>query len=94
MRDDVLGGGPSREEMLQEYSKALAALKAAGMTCDPKKTAVGMSEVVFFGMLFTPQGMRPDPKKVEALRKAKPPTNQDILNSWICCVAWNNIFVH
>ena len=44
-------------------------------------------------MLFTQQGMRPDPKKVEAIKKAKAPTNQEILNSWICCIAWNDTFV-
>ena len=30
-RDDVLGGGPTRESMLREYTKVLAALKVAGL---------------------------------------------------------------
>ena len=79
-RDDVLGGGPDRQSMLNEYTKVLAALKVAGLTCDPAKTAVGLSEIVFFGMKWDSNGMRPDPRKMEALRKSKPPTNQEILN--------------
>ena len=93
-RDDVLGGGPDRQSMLNEYTKVLAALKVAGLTCDPAKTAVGLSEIVFFGMKWDSNGMRPDPRKIEALRKSKPPTNQEILNSWICCLSWNDTFVH
>ena len=35
VRDDVLGGSTTRRKMLEEYSKVLAALQAAGLTCDP-----------------------------------------------------------
>ena len=70
-RDDVLGGGPTRESMLREYTKVLAALKVTGLTWNPHKTSVGLSEIVF-GMKFTQAGMRPDPRKVEALRKSRP----------------------
>ena len=92
--DDVLGGGPTRESLLHEYKKVFAALKVAGLTCDPHKTAVGLSEIVFFGMKFTQSSIRPDPRKVEALRKSKPPTNQEMLTSWICTLSWNDTFVH
>ena len=93
VRDDVLGGGTTRRKMLEEYGKVLAALQAAGLTCDPTKTAVGLEEIKFLGMIFGPEGLSPDPKKVDIIRKAKAPTNQDQLNSWICSVAWNDIYL-
>ena len=45
-RDGVLVGGPTRESMLREYTKVLAALKVAGLTCDSLKMAVGLSKIV------------------------------------------------
>ena len=93
IRDDILGGGVTRKAMLKEYAKVLEALAASGLTCDPAKTKVGIRSVKFFGMVFTPEGMKPDPSKVEAVRKAKPPANQEILNSFVCMVAWNDIFI-
>ena len=52
-----------------------------------------MREVTFFGMLFTSQGMKPDPRKVAIIKNAKPPTSQATLNSFTCMVAWNDLFV-
>ena len=93
VRDDILGGHATRKGMLKEYAKVLEALSAAGLTCDPKKTKAGIRSVKFFGMVFTPEGMKPDPSKVEAVRKTKSPTNQDTLNSFVCMVAWNDPFL-
>ena len=33
----------------------------------PKKCIFGKSEIIFWGMLFTSEGVRPDPEKVKAL---------------------------
>ena len=52
-RDDILGGGKTRREMLDEYKKVLAALQKAGITCDPTKNQVGLTKVTFFGMVFS-----------------------------------------
>ena len=93
VRDDILGGGVTRTDMLREYDKVLAALSANGLTWDPAKTQVGVQNVKFFGMLFTPEGMKPDPAKVEVVQNARPPTSQDSSNSFVCMVAWNDIFL-
>ena len=94
MRDDIIGGGTNRREMLAEYSKVLEALEANGLTCDPTKTQVGMDHVNFYGMVWSRSGMKPDPKKVQIVKNAKIPRNQDELNSWVCMVAWNSTFIH
>ena len=94
MRDDILGGGKSRRECLQEYLKVLVALESAGLTCDDEKTLVGITELVFFGMKFSKDGMSPDPGKVKTIKNAKPPPDHDSLNSFVCMVAWNDTFIH
>ena len=88
-----MASGPGVREMLIEYQKVLAALEASGLTCDPSKNQVGLRKIAFFGMIFTGQGMSPDPKKVAIIRNAVPPTTKDILNSFVCMVAWNDVFV-
>ena len=96
MRDDIIGGGKSRKEMIEEYTKVLTALESAGLTCDPdpSKCQVGLTEVTFFGMKFSKDGMKPDEKKVAIIKNAKTPINQAILNSFVCMVAWNDTYIH
>ena len=94
MRDDILGGGKTRREMLDEYKKVLKALKKAGITCDPTKNQVGLTSCTFFGMVFNADGISPDPKKVQMIRDAVPPTSKEICNSFVCMCAWNDCFIH
>ena len=77
-----MGGSVTQHDMPREYEKVLAALSANGLTCDPAKTLVGVQNVKLFGMLFTPEGMKPDPAEVKVVQNARPPTNQDALNSF------------
>ena len=94
MRDDVIGGGTSRRAMLEEYQKVLSALESAGLTCDPSKCQVGLTKVNFYGMEFSADGMRPDKRKVQVIKNAKPPQSHDSLNSFVCMVAWNDTYIH
>ena len=54
--------------MIEEYGKVLAALHANDLTCDPAKTKVGLQTVKFFGIAFSPKGMKPDLVKAEAVK--------------------------
>ena len=92
-RDDILGGHHTRKGMLKELEKVLSALKKAGLTCDPSKTVIGATSIKFFGMIFSEEGMRPDPDKIETLLKAPRPTNQKSLLSFICSCGWNLTFI-
>ena len=94
MRDNILGGGRTRHEMLTEYRKVLTALKESGITCDPTKNQVGLTTVTFFGMVFSAEGISPDPRKVQMIRDAVPPTSKEILHSFVCMCAWNDCFIH
>ena len=37
--------------------------------------------------------MKLDPSKVAAVLKTKPSANAEVLNSFVCMVAWNDIFI-
>ena len=93
VRDDVIGGGTTRREMLNEYEKVLASFEANNLTCDPSKTEVGLRSITFYGMEFCEEGMKPDRRKVELIKNSTPPTSHDALNSFVCMLAWNDIFI-
>ena len=93
VRDDILGGGFTAFDCLSQYELVLESLVKVGFTCDISKTCVGLTEVTFFGMTFTQAGMKPDCRKVEALRLAPVPRDQKQLDSFVCMVAWNDTFI-
>ena len=93
MRDDILGGGVTKSACLAEYEKVLTAIQNSGITCDPTKRQVGLKKISFFGMVFTSEGMSPDPKKVDLIKNAKPPTSKEELNSFVCMCMWNDCFI-
>ena len=49
-----------------------------------KKCEFGKTEVKFWGMIFSKDGVKPDPEKVEALDHITPPTNKKDLISFLC----------
>ena len=44
-------------------------------------------------MLFSPEGIKPDPEKVTALEDLKPPKNKEELKSFICMMQSNSNFI-
>ena len=92
-RDDILGGSKTRRGMIKELKKVLSALSKAGLTCDPGKTQIGLTQIKFFGMIFDGTGMRPDGDKIAALLNAPRPNNQKSLLSFICSCGWNMTFI-
>ena len=93
-RDDILGGSKTKRGLLTEYTKVLQCLNNSGLTIDPSKTKCGLTEIRFYGNIFTKDGMKPDPKKVEAVRTAPKPPNAKALTSFVAMVAWNSNFIH
>ena len=46
------------------------------MKLSPKKAHIGAPEVQFLGHLVTPSGLRPDPKKIDAMLKMPMPSTK------------------
>ena len=58
-----------------------------------KKYVFGASEIRFWGMIVSADGIRPDPAKVEALEHITRPKNKEELNSFICMMQSNSEFI-
>ena len=53
------------------------------LTLNKKKCDFNKKSITFFGFVISGQGISPDPKKVEAIKNAKPPTMSSGVNGHI-----------
>ena len=69
----VIGFGDTVEEAVSNHDKNLVGLlervREINLTLNPDKIKLRLQEVQFIGHLLTPQGVIPDPAKVEAILK-------------------------
>ena len=62
-----------------EHDKALQAVferfSTAGLSLNKTKCEFKKNSLTFFGFIFSDKGIPPDPRKVQAIQDAKPPTS-------------------
>ena len=73
--DDILVYGKSQEEHNSNLNATLQRLKERNLTLNKAKCEFNKSSVEYFGYKFSVEGIASDPRKVEAIKKAKPPSN-------------------
>lgn len=81
--DDLLIASPTLEEHLRNIRSVLDRLKAANMTVNLKKSSFIRQEVQFLGHILTPDGIKPDPEKVEAINNFPRPTKLKQLRAFL-----------
>ena len=80
--DDILVQAPNEEILRSRVVQILDRCQKFGITLSKAKFDVG-KRVTFAGHVFTPEGVRPEPAKVDALTKFPPPTNVSELRSFL-----------
>ena len=83
IHDDILIYGRNKEEHHKNLKKVLDILKRWGLTANSGKCEFFASSIKFYGLIFTSDGVSPDPAKVEALRNAKAPASKRELKSFL-----------
>ncbi|GFV78978.1 hypothetical protein TNCV_4347371 [Trichonephila clavipes] len=68
--DDVIIGGRTFEEHLQNIRKVLSKLSDANLKLNPSKCKFFQKEVNYLGHIISAEGVRTDPEKVSALKEA------------------------
>ena len=81
--DDLLVWGRDQEEPDARLHGVLQRLEKAGITLNVDKCGLSTSEVVFLGYIITSVGIRPDPRKTDAIMEMKEPTNVGELRSFL-----------
>ena len=81
--DDLLVYGSTIEEHDNNLKALLDRCRDVNLTLNPKKLRFKSDNVPFFGNIVTSKGIKPDPKKVEAIKSWPTPTNVKELQSFL-----------
>ena len=71
----------------------MEAIQNTNRTFNPKRCIFGKSGIKFWSMLFTSEGVKPDPGKFKVFENSKPPKDKDELKSFICMMQSNSDFI-
>lgn len=93
IHDDVIVATKTDNEHEQAIKECMEAIKKAGLTMNAPKCVFGKREISFWGMIFSAEGTKPDPEKIEALKYISPPTNKEELISFLCMMQSNSDFI-
>ena len=78
---------------MQTIRRVIEVVSKAGLTLIPEKYSFANKKINFWGMIFSADGMRPDPAKVDALDFIAAPTNKCDLYSFLCMMQSNSDFI-
>ena len=73
--DDILIFSKTREQHDATLNQVLGRIRECGLKLNSEKCKFKRDEVTYNGRVFSAHGMRPDPRKVEAIHTLPAPTN-------------------
>ena len=91
--DDLLVYGSTIEEHDSNLKALLDRCRDVNLTLNPKKLRFKSDNVPFFGNIVTSKGIKPDPKKVEAIKSWPTPTNVKELQSFLGAINYLSKFI-
>jgi hypothetical protein len=81
IRDDFIVHRKSREDHDRALIALLQRFRDCGLTFSEKKCRFCVSEIEFFGFVFSEEGIKPAPSKIEALNHMPAPKNASEIRS-------------
>jgi len=81
------------EEHIERLEEVISILHDAGLKIKFSKCQFGLTEIVYLGHLINEHGIKPDPKKVEAIINVKEPTNVTEVRSFIGLCSYYRKFI-
>ena len=93
IHDDVIIGGRTKDEHDTNLYNACKKIQESGMTLNIKKCIIGKTEIPWWGLIITNEGIKPDPEKVKSLQHATRPRNKEEVRSFLCMVQSNKDFI-
>ena len=91
--DDILVFGSTQEEHDANVIRFLERCLEIDLHLNPDKVKINYKSVPFFGMVLTANGIKPDPKKVETIKKWPVPQNVTELQSFLGSVNYLSRFI-
>ena len=75
--------GETEEDHLRKLETVLSQLEKKGFQANLRKTFFMQRELEYLGYLLTDEGVKPQEKKVEAMRRIKTPSNSKQLKRFL-----------
>ncbi|XP_050072320.1 uncharacterized protein K02A2.6-like [Anopheles maculipalpis] len=91
--DDVVVGGRTEREHDENVSKVLQRVKDFGFTIKAEKCAFKMQQIEYLGHIIDRTGLRPNPKKIDAIIKLPAPSNVNEVRSFLGAINYYGKFV-
>ena len=85
--------GENKEIHDQRLHKVLAKIKESGLKLNQSKCLFGVSELTFLGHVMSAEGVKPDPKKIEAITAMPAPTTKVELQRFLGMVNYLGKFI-
>lgn len=93
MADDILVFGSNDREHWENLKRVLQRLQDRRVTLNGMKCEIAKTEVIFFGLKISKDGISPTEDRVAALREAKPPRNPKELHSFLSMAQYSTRFI-
>ena len=91
--DDVVVYGKDLEEHDRNLHKLLKVAEQEGLVFRAEKCCVRQESINFYGLIWSKDGMQPDPRKCDEINRRPPPTNVQELQSFLGLVQYLSPFV-
>ena len=85
--------GENEEEHDKNLLHFMEVISECGLTLNSKKCHIKCSAISFFGNVYTNDGMKPDPKKVDDLKQMQEPSNKTELQQFLGCLTYLSRFI-
>jgi hypothetical protein len=83
LSDDIIVYGKTQEDHDKNLHATLKRLKEMNVRLNKSKCKFSQAEISFYGHIFSAEGMKPDPAKVDAIKNANPPGNASEVKSFL-----------
>ena len=93
IHDDIIIASKSKDQHDRILEQVMRILDESGLTLNEDKCLFAKSEIPFWGLIVSAEGIRPDPAKVEALKQATIPSNKAEVQSFLCVLQSNSDFI-
>ena len=91
--DDIIVYGATHLECMQRLARVFKQLRSAGLKLKPSKCTLFELETLYLGHIVSAEGIKCDPKKIEAVKNWKKPTSYKEVQVFLGTVNYYNRFI-
>lgn len=91
--DDIIVGGATESEHEANLTEVLKRIQEYGFTIRLEKCAFKVQQIRYLGYVIDTHGLRPDPAKIEVIRKLPEPTDVSGVRSFLGAINYYGKFV-